>query len=94
MTFHKCSIRGEKYGEKAVEDPPMEQEVATGKISRPTSPQDGTDPAPTVRCPAGTTSVFYIVSGLVVHVHIYMVMKNNAKYTCTCTVHNQIPRQD
>ena len=58
MTFHKCSIRGEKYGEKSVEDPPMEQEVATGKISRPTSPrQEGTDPTATVRCPAGSILV-------------------------------------
>lgn len=38
MTFLKCTIRGEKHGETAFEELPMEQEVATGKISRATSP--------------------------------------------------------
>jgi hypothetical protein len=38
MTFLKCSIRGVKYGETAIDEAPMEQEVATGRISRGPSP--------------------------------------------------------
>ena len=38
MTFLKCSIHGVKHGETAMEEPPMEQEVTTGKISRGPSP--------------------------------------------------------
>ena len=38
MTFLKCTIRGEKHGETFMEEPTMEQEVTTGKVSRATSP--------------------------------------------------------
>ena len=41
MTFLKCTIQGRKHGEITVDEVPMEQEVATGKISRGPSPAPG-----------------------------------------------------
>ena len=41
MTFLKCTIQGGKHGEITVDEVPMEQEVATGKISRGPSPAPG-----------------------------------------------------
>ena len=58
MTFLKCSIRGVKHGESAVTEEPMEQEVATGRISKAPSPAPDTKPA-------GATDTQ-------VHVHVYL----------------------
>ena len=41
MTFLKCSIRGVKHGEIGTEDPLMEQEVVSGKITAAASPAEG-----------------------------------------------------
>lgn len=38
MTFHKCSIYGKKHGESSIEEPTMEQEVATGRITKAPTP--------------------------------------------------------
>ena len=61
MTFLKCSIRGKKHGEKAVDELPMEQVVATGQISRATTPQ------PEDASPTSDQQVQYT------HVHVIVV---------------------
>ena len=45
MSFLKCTIHGVKHGETTMEEPPMEQEVTTGKISRGPSPAPDTEAA-------------------------------------------------
>jgi phospholipid-translocating ATPase len=45
MTFLKCTIHGVKHGDTTMEEPPMEQEVTTGKISRGPSPAPDTEAA-------------------------------------------------